>query len=94
MAGSSVNHNHGGAGVRGIHVDARSKAGKQEHDLAAKLRRMPGLLTPREAARLMHKHPETLYRMIASKRIAAIRDGSRWKIDPNEVAKWIEQRSI
>ncbi len=63
------------------------------HDIIAKLRRMPALLTVREAAKVTHKHPETIYKMIHDNRIPAFLDGARWKIDPSRIAEWLELRS-
>jgi excisionase family DNA binding protein len=66
---------------------------KFANDLIAKLRRMTSVLTPNETSRVLHKHVETIYRMIADRRLPAVLDGSRWKIDPSKLADWIEQRS-
>jgi excisionase family DNA binding protein len=74
-------------------MKARNNSGDTAHDIIAKLRRMPGLLTAREVAKVTHKHPETIYTMLRRKQIPAFRDGSRWKVDPNELADWLERRS-
>ena len=61
-------------------------------DLIAHLRRIRRCLTTRELSLLLRKHPETIYRMVASG-FPAIRDGGRWKFDSLKVADWLEKRT-
>jgi excisionase family DNA binding protein len=60
-------------------------------DLIAHLRTLRKCLTPKEMAVLLHKHPETIYKMI-KKGFPAFRDGRRLKLDPCKVADWLEKR--
>lgn len=71
-------------------VVLQRKAGHE--DLISYLRRIRRLLTTKELSIALGKHPETIYRMIASG-FPAVRDGSRWKFDSVVVASWLEERT-
>lgn len=78
-------------------MDSRITAEKKrttEDDLITRLRRMCRLLSVKEAALILKKHPETIYRMIHDQRLAAVLDGARWKIDPQRLADYIARRSV
>ncbi len=62
-------------------------------DMIALLRNTQRLLTPSEAANVLNKHVETIYRDLRKRRIPAVLDGWRWKIDPRKLADWLEERS-
>lgn len=52
------------------------------------LERLNCFLTVKEAARILRKHPETIYRHIDDDELPAVKDGRRWKIDSRELADW------
>jgi excisionase family DNA binding protein len=68
-------------------------APKSHDDLVGFLRRLRRLLAPKEVAVLLGKHRESIYDLIHEKRLPAILDGNRWKIDPAALADWIDERT-
>lgn len=56
------------------------------------LTEQPGYLTVRETAQRLNMHFMSVYKLVQSGRLPALKLGSRWKIDPDELARWIEQR--
>jgi excisionase family DNA binding protein len=64
----------------------------RHEDLISYLRRIRRLLTTKELSIVLGKHPETIYRMVASG-FPAVRDGGRWKFDSVKVADWLEKRT-
>jgi excisionase family DNA binding protein len=54
------------------------------------LRQQKRYLTASEAARILSKNIQTLYRHIREDSLPAKKDGGRWKIDSTELANWFE----
>jgi excisionase family DNA binding protein len=52
------------------------------------LERINCYLTVKEAAKILRKHRETIYRHIKDDGLPAIKDGRRWKIDSRALADW------
>ncbi len=52
------------------------------------LERLNLYLTVKEAAKILRKHPETIYRHTKEDGLPAIKDGRRWKIDSSALADW------
>ena len=52
----------------------------------------PGYLTVRETAQRLNMHFMSVYKLVQTGRLPALKLGSRWKIDPAELDRWIEQR--
>src|ERR1039457_2002706 len=48
-------------------------------------------LTVSEVAKILRKHPETVYRHIRKDKLPSIKDGRRRKIPPSGLADWIRQ---
>jgi excisionase family DNA binding protein len=47
-----------------------------------------GYLTVRETAQVLKMHYMSVYKMVQQGRLPAIKIGSRWKIDPEELRQW------
>ncbi len=56
------------------------------------LNEQPGYLTVRETAQRLNMHFMSVYKLVQSGRLPALKHGSRWKIDPTELERWLEQR--
>jgi excisionase family DNA binding protein len=57
------------------------------------LQRLHRYLAVSEVAKLLRKHPETIYRHIKEDGLPAIKDGRRWKIDSAALADWYGNRT-
>ncbi len=63
-----------------------------DNDLQGYLRRLHRRLDSSEVAELLDYKVETVYRRIKCEGLPAHKDGTRWKFDPAEIARWIEKR--
>ncbi len=52
-----------------------------------------GYLTVRETADVLHMHFMSVYKMVQSGRLPAVKVGSRWKIDPSALRAWMDRQS-
>lgn len=63
-------------------------------NILAWLREQTSYMSVAQAGRLVKKHPETVYRLILEEGLPAVKDHQRWKIDPNQLADWLESRGF
>lgn len=61
-------------------------------DTVAWLREQIGYWSVAQVARLLQKHRETVYGLISNDGLPAVKDRRRWKIDPKQLAVWLETR--
>ena len=52
-----------------------------------------GYLTVRETADVLHMHFMSVYKMVQTGRLPAVKVGSRWKIDPETLRSWMGRQS-
>ena len=57
----------------------------------AYLRSLRRTVTVKEAAKIIARHPETFYRLIATG-LPAAKSGRTWRIDPIRLADWLEEQ--
>ncbi|MBI5834894.1 MAG: helix-turn-helix domain-containing protein [Armatimonadetes bacterium] len=50
-------------------------------------------MTVRETADVLHMHFMSVYKMVQSGRLPAVKVGSRWKIDPEALRAWMSRQS-
>jgi excisionase family DNA binding protein len=63
---------------------------RAEYDLqVGRDRRLSGYLTVRETADVLNMHFMSVYKMVQSGRLPALKIGSRWKIDQEELRTWM-----
>jgi excisionase family DNA binding protein len=62
--------------------------------IVAWLREQNGYWSVAQVARLLKKHPETVYGLISEDDLPAVKDRRRWKIDPKRLADWLEARGF
>lgn len=55
---------------------------------------MAGLLTTHQVQDLLKVDRTTIYRMVEAGRLPAIRVGKQWRFAPEEVERWLHERSI
>ena len=55
-------------------------------------RRVSGYLTVRETADVLNMHFMSVYKLVQSGQLPAVKIGSRWKIDPGQLDHWIDRR--
>ncbi len=53
---------------------------------------MTGYLTVRETAELLNMHFMSVYKLVQSGQLPALKIGSRWKIDPDQLGDWLARR--
>lgn len=53
---------------------------------------MSGYLTVRETAEVLNMHFMSVYKLVQTGQLPALKIGSRWKIDPEQLADWIARR--
>ncbi|MCC7495154.1 MAG: helix-turn-helix domain-containing protein [Fimbriimonadaceae bacterium] len=53
---------------------------------------MSGYLTVRETAEVLNMHFMSVYKLVQSGELPALKIGSRWKIDPGQLDDWIARR--
>jgi excisionase family DNA binding protein len=54
---------------------------------------MTGYLTVKEAAAVLHMHYMSVYKMVQQHRLPAVKVGSRWKIDAEQLHLWLAGRA-
>jgi len=53
---------------------------------------MENLLTVKEVAELLRLSPQTLYKMLKQGKISAIKIGSQWRFDSEQIRSWLNDR--
>ena len=56
------------------------------------LRNLRRLLTVGDVAKILSRHPETVYGWIAAGGLPASKQGRTWRIDPIRLAAWLEAK--
>jgi excisionase family DNA binding protein len=69
----------------------RAPVARPPESIIAYLRGLRRMLTPKETAKILARHPETIYRMIAAG-LPAAKHGRSWRIDPICLATWLEKQ--
>jgi excisionase family DNA binding protein len=72
----------------------RPQATRIPVSIPAYLRGLRELLTVKMAAKILARHPETIYRLIDHEGLPAEKHGRRWKIDPILLANWLEADAV
>lgn len=52
------------------------------------------LLTAADVAKLLRVHVETVYSLIATQGLPAIKVGKRWRFEEDKIRAWIESRTV
>ncbi len=53
---------------------------------------MESLLTLKEVAELLRLSPQTLYKMLKQDKISAIKVGSQWRFDSEQIRIWLRNQ--
>jgi excisionase family DNA binding protein len=51
------------------------------------------LMTVKEVAALLRVSPQTLYKMLEQRSIPAVKVGSQWRFDRDQIREWIRKQS-
>jgi excisionase family DNA binding protein len=54
---------------------------------------MQNLLTLKEVAQLLRLSPQTLYKMLRDGSISAVKIGSQWRFDQEQIRSWLQSRA-
>ncbi len=71
---------------------ARALDRRSEDRFAHREHRLNGYLTVRETAELLNMHFMSVYKLVQTGELPALKIGSRWKIDPDQLEDWIARR--
>ena len=50
-------------------------------------------MTVKEVAALLRVSPQTLYKMLEQRSIPAVKVGSQWRFDQDQIREWIRKQS-
>ena len=54
---------------------------------------LENLMTVKEVAALLRVSPQTLYKMLEQGSIPAVKIGSQWRFDRDQIREWIKTRA-